>query len=105
MIWLVILAVGLGSFAFRLAPLLLLHRVSLSERGDRVIRDAGIAAITALIAMSAKQSATTAGSVVPVLLAMAVALVLAARGASMFPLLVLGGATYAGALIVMDHLG
>ena len=101
MIWVVLLAVGLGSFAFRLAPLLLFHRINLSERGDRVIRDAGTAAITALIALSARQSATT-GSVVPVLAAMAVAVVLAARGASMFLLLVFGGATYAGAVIVMD---
>jgi branched-subunit amino acid transport protein len=101
MIWLVLLAVGLGSFAFRLGPLLLLHRVTLSERGDRVIRDAGLAAITALVATSARQSATT-GSVVPVLAAMGVGVGLAARGASMLLLLVVGGATYAGALVVMN---
>ena len=104
MTWVVLLAVGLGSYAFRLAPVLLFQRVTLSERGDRMIRDAGTAAITALIALSAKQSAAT-GSVAPVLCAMAVGLVLAARGASMFVLLVVGGATYAGALIVMNVLG
>ena len=36
MTWVVILAVGLGSFAFRLGPLLLFQRVSLTERGDRL---------------------------------------------------------------------
>jgi branched-subunit amino acid transport protein len=99
MIWVVILAVGLGSFAFRVAPMVVFQRVTLSERGDRAIRDAGTAAITALIALSAKQSAT-GGSAIPTLSAMAVAVVLAARGASMILLLVIGGATYAGAVIV-----
>ena len=104
MIWLVIVAVGLGSFAFRVAPLLLLNRVSLSQRGDRVVRDAGFAAIAALIALSARQSATS-GPIVPVLLALAVGLVLAARGASMLLLLAWGGATYAGALVVLHVAG
>ena len=35
MTWLVILAVGAGSFVFRLGPLLVLQRVALSDRGDR----------------------------------------------------------------------
>ena len=48
MTWLVILAVGAGSFVFRLGPLLVFERISLTERGDRVIRHAGTAAITAL---------------------------------------------------------
>jgi branched-subunit amino acid transport protein len=104
MTWIVLLAVGLGSYAFRLAPLLLFHRITLSERGDRMIRDAGLAAITALIAVSAKQSATTAGSAVPVLAALAVGVVLAARGASMLVVLAVGGATYAGALILVHGL-
>ena len=44
MTWLVILAVGAGSFVLRLGPLLVFERVSLSDRGDRVIRHAGMAA-------------------------------------------------------------
>lgn len=104
MTWIVLLAVGLGSYAFRLAPLLLFHRVTLSERGDRMIRDAGTAAITALIALSAKQSAAS-GSVAPVLCALAVGVVLAARGASMLLVLAAGGATYAGVLFLMNVLG
>jgi branched-subunit amino acid transport protein len=102
--WVVILAVGAGSLAFRLAPLLLLNRVSLAPRSDRMVRDAGLAAIVALIAVSARQSATS-GGVVPVLLAMAVGLMLAARGASMTFLLVCGGAAYAAALVALQVAG
>ena len=58
MTWVVVLAVGAGSFVFRLGPLLLLQRISLTERADRVIRHAGTAAITALIVVSTKNSAT-----------------------------------------------
>jgi branched-subunit amino acid transport protein len=103
MTWVVIIAVGVGSFAFRLVPLLVFQKVTLSERGDRLIRDAGTAAIAALIAISARQSATT-GETLPTILALAVAIVLAARGASIFLLLVCGGATYAGSVVVMNAL-
>lgn len=104
MTWLVILAVGAGSFAFRAGPLLLLQRKPLGDAGDRVIRHAGAAAITALIALATRQSAT-GGTVVPTVLAVAVAVVLAARDASMVRLLVCGGAIYAGSAIVIDLLG
>ncbi len=104
MTWLVILAVGAGSFVFRLGPLLVLQRVSLTERGDRIIRHAGTAAITALIAVSTQHSAT-GNAVLPTILAMAAALGLAARGASMLRLLLCGGGIYAGSVIVMDLVG
>jgi branched-subunit amino acid transport protein len=103
-IWVVIFAVGAGSYAFRLGPLLLLEQVSLSERTDRVIRYAGISAITALIATSSRQHAT-GSAVLPTVLAMAVGLALAARGASMMLLLAGGGATYAGAVVVLHLVG
>ena len=103
MTWVVILAVGAGSFVFRLGPLLALQRISLTDRGDRVIRHAGTAAITALIAVSTRQSAT-GGALTPTMLAMAAAIGLAARGASMLRLLVCGGGIYAGSVIVMGLL-
>jgi branched-subunit amino acid transport protein len=103
MTWIVILAVGAGSFVFRLGPLLVLERITLTDRGDRVIRHAGTAAITALIVVTTKHSAND-GSVIPTLLAVAVAIVYAARGASMVRLLVCGGATYACSAIVVDLL-
>lgn len=104
MIWVVILAVGAGSYAFRLAPLLLLERVSLSERSDRVVRYAGISAITALIATSSRQHAAGT-AVVPTVLALAAAIALAARGASMMLLLAGGGGIYAGSVVVLQLAG
>ena len=103
MTWLVILAVGAGSFVFRLGPLLVFERISLSERGDRAIRHAGTAATTALIVVTTKHSAT-GGAVIPTVLAVAVAAVFAARGASMLRLLLIGGATYACSAIVVGLL-
>ena len=79
MTWVVVLAVGAGSFVFRLGPLLLLQRISLTERADRVLRHAGNAAITALIVVSTKNSATGTAAM-PTLLAVAAGVVLAARG-------------------------
>ena len=101
MTWIVIVAVGLGSFVFRLGPLLLFQKVTLSERGDRLIRDGGMAAIAALIAVSARQSARGRATL-PTVLALAAAVVLAERGASIFLLLVCGGAIYAGSAIAMN---
>jgi branched-subunit amino acid transport protein len=103
MTWVVILAVGAGSFVFRLGPLLMLQRVPLTERGDRIIRHAGTAAIAALIAVSARQSASGSATI-PTVLAMATALGLAARGASMLRLLLCGGGIYAGSVVVMGLL-
>ncbi len=103
MTWFVIVAVGLGSFAFRLGPLLLFQRVTLSERGDRLVRQAGMSAIVALIVVSTRNEAS--GSVaVPTILAVAVGTVLAARGASMVRLLMCGGAVYACSAVVADLL-
>jgi branched-subunit amino acid transport protein len=99
--WLVMIAVGAGSFAFRLGPQLLFERVSLSERADRVIRHAGIAAITALIVVSTKQTAT-GHATVPAVLAVATAAVLGARGGPILRLLVAGGAVYLVATLAVD---
>ena len=103
MTWVVILAVGAGSFVFRLGPLFVFERISLSERGDRVIRHAGTAAITALIVATTKHSAT-GDAVIPTMLAVAAALILAARGASTLRLLLFGGAAYAFSTIVIGLL-
>jgi branched-subunit amino acid transport protein len=94
------IAVGVGSYLFRLGPLLVLRRVALSDRADQMIRHAGTAAITALIVLSTKQSATGSAAV-PALLAVSVAAVLAARRASMLRLLAIGGAIYAGSLVAV----
>lgn len=103
MTWVVMIAVGLGSFAFRLGPLLLFERVTLGDRGNRLIRHAGTAALTALIAVSARHSASGTATV-PALAAVAVALVVASRGASMLRVLVLGGAAYAVVVVCVGLL-
>jgi branched-subunit amino acid transport protein len=100
MTWIVMIAVGVGSYLFRLGPLLVLRRVALGDRADQLIRHAGTAAITALIVLSTKQSATGSAAV-PALLAVSVAAVLAARRASMLRLLAIGGAIYAGSLVAV----
>jgi branched-subunit amino acid transport protein len=101
--WVVVLAIGAGSFVFRLGPLLLLQRISLTERADRAIRHAGTAAITALIVVSTKSGATGTATI-PTLLAVAAGVVLAARGVSMLRLVVYGGAIYASSLMVVGLL-
>jgi branched-subunit amino acid transport protein len=103
MTWLVIVAVGAGSFVFRLGPLLVLQRISLTERADRAIRYGGNAALSALIVVSAKTSATGRAPV-PAVLALATAVVCAARGASMLRVVVYGGGIYACSLTVADLL-
>ena len=104
MTWIVILAVGVGSFVFRLGPLLVIERIRLTDRADRAIHHAGTAAITALIVMSTKHSAT-GSAVIPTMLAVAAGIVLAARGTSMVRPLLCGGGIYACSVIVMDLLG
>jgi branched-subunit amino acid transport protein len=91
--WIVVLAVGAGSFLFRVGPLLLLERKPLGATSDRMIRHAGTAAITGLIAMSTAHSASS-GHALAALLAVAVALGLAARRASMLRTVLCGGAVY-----------
>jgi branched-subunit amino acid transport protein len=103
MTWVVILAVGFGSYLFRVGPQLLLERTSLSHNGDQLIRNAGTAALTALIVVATKQSAT-GNALVPTVLAVAVAAVLAARGHSMLRLLLCGGAVYALTTILIGFL-
>lgn len=97
--WLVVLAVGAGSYLFRVLPLLLLGRVPFGPRAEAAIRRGGLAAITALVVVSTRQAAA-GDAALPVLLAVGAGAVVAARGASMVRLLLYGGATYAGALLV-----
>jgi hypothetical protein len=69
MTWVVVLAVGAGSFGFRLSRVLLLERISLADRAGRVPRHGGNAAITTLIVVSTHSSATGTASI-PTVLAM-----------------------------------
>lgn len=99
----VLAAVGVGSLAFRVGPLLLLQTRSLPEVADRAIRHAGLAALAALISTSARHSAH-GPSVGPTLIAISVALILAARRASMVWICLVGAGLYAVASTAIGFL-
>jgi branched-subunit amino acid transport protein len=91
--WIAILAVGAVSYVLRAAPLLVLGRVRLSDRVDRVVRHASSAALTALL-VGAVTHGGDARSSVAILAATACGLVMAARGSSMLRVVLAGGLTY-----------
>ena len=76
--WAAMVAVGLVSYVFRAVPLVVLDRVRIGERTDRVVRHAGAAAVTALLVGSVGHGFSDLRPTV--LAATAVALALAARG-------------------------
>lgn len=97
MTWVTMVLVGLGSYAFRVTPLLVLPRLTLSPRVERAVRHGGSSAITALVVASVAHRGST-GDLGPTLLAVGVGLVLAMRGASMLRIVIIGGSAYAVAL-------
>ena len=101
--WLVVLAVGAGSYLLRIGPLLVLERARPSAELERTIRHGGLAAIAALVALSTRDVAS-GGSPVAAVMATGVAAVLAARGTPMLRLLALGGLTYAVAVVAGELL-
>jgi branched-subunit amino acid transport protein len=98
MIWIGVLAVGLGSFAFRAVPLLLGAGFALPERTQAILRHAGMGGIAALLISdilgigSGNGFWTTASTVG----AVAVGAVVAWRGGSMTLVVLIGGAVYVG---------
>jgi branched-subunit amino acid transport protein len=92
--WIALLGVGLGSYAFRVVPLLVLDRASLSPRVEALVGRAGLAAITALIALST-QSAAAGGAAPEALAGVGVGAVASARRAPMLLVVAAGGAMYA----------
>jgi branched-subunit amino acid transport protein len=96
--FLAMVAVGLVSYAFRAVPLVVLDRVRVGERTERVVRHAGAAAMTALLVGSIGRGTT--GVRPEVLVATGVALLLAVRGASMLRIVLAGSAVYALVLAV-----
>ena len=93
-VWVAILGVGLGSYAFRVVPLLVLDRAPLPPRAEALIGRAGLAALTALIALST-HSAAAGGAAPETIAGVGVGTVAAARRAPMLLVVVGGGAMYA----------
>jgi branched-subunit amino acid transport protein len=96
--WLVILAVGAGSYAFRALPVLLDGRWSRSARFEQTIGYAGTAALAALVATGFRGSATSATTTVAVAAAAAVAVVVSVRSRSMYAILLAGASVYAAVM-------
>jgi branched-subunit amino acid transport protein len=104
MTWLAVIAVGLGSYLLRVIPLVVLPRVALPASFDRVVRHAGLAAITALLVASVTGQAAT-GELLPTLVAVTVAIVLAIRGATMLNVVFVGGLVYVAVLLASSAAG
>jgi branched-subunit amino acid transport protein len=98
-IWPAIVLAGLGSYVLRVLPLVVLPKVTVPPHIERGIRHAGIAAITALLVSSVSHRGE-AGDLLPTLVAVAVGLTLAVRGAAMLRVVAVGGLTYLAALVV-----
>jgi branched-subunit amino acid transport protein len=94
----VIVAVGLGSYALRALPVVLDAGWLRSPRVERTIAHAGTAALAALIMVGLRRSAATPVHSVAVAVAAAVAVVVAVRRGSMPQILLAGGCAYAAAL-------
>jgi branched-subunit amino acid transport protein len=94
--WLAIVLVGLGSYAFRVVPMLLGERVRLSQGADVTLRHAAIGAMTALMVLGVEKVAADPFS--PDTIALGTALATSGTAALLgrsMPLVVLcGGATY-----------
>ena len=94
--WLAVVLVGLGSYAFRVLPLLLGEHLRLLERADATLRHASVGAMTALMVLSVKSFAT--GSFGPDTIALAMALatswMVALVGRPMPVVVLSGGVTY-----------
>lgn len=101
--WLAIVGVGLGSYLLRAIPLVVLPRVSVPPAFDRVVRHAGLAAITALLVASI--SGRTSGELGPTVIAVVIASVLAIRGVSMVIVVSVGGLVYAAVLLAASAAG
>lgn len=92
--WIAVGGVGLGAYVMRLVPLLVLRRMPLSRSTEELIGQAGLAAVTALIAVTTR-SLSTGPAPVATLIAVAVGLVLAVRQQSMVRIVLIGGTVYA----------
>ena len=104
--WLAIVLTGLGSYMFRVAPLLLGDWMRLPEGADAMLRHAAMGAMTALLVVSAQQvwADPISGDSIAVALALAITGILAVAGRSMPVVVLCGGAAYGLALCAIGVL-
>jgi len=102
-VWLAVVLTGLGSYAFRVIPMLLGERIQLSGRAEATLRHAGVGSLTALLVVGVRQLTTeTMGpDTIAVALALASSGTVAMLGRRM-PLVVLcGGVAYGLSLTML----
>ena len=102
MTWVVIIAVGIGSYLLRVLPLFVGGRYLTSPRAERIISNAGAAALAALIITGLDRSAGTSTDVIPTWICAAAALAAAVKGWSMQRVLGVGAVTYAATWALMS---
>ena len=102
MTWLTMVLVGLGSYAFRVVPLLVLPKLELSAGADRILRHAGAAALTALVVTSitGRADGGDARELVATVAAIASATALAPAGRAMLHVVAAGAAVYGGVMLL-----
>jgi len=93
-VWIAVLAVGLLSYTLRIIPFLLAERVPMSPGVETGLRHAGVGAIAALL-IGSVTSPSLAGDIVPTLVALAVASLLAWTERSMTLVLTSGALAFA----------
>ena len=97
--WIVVICIGIGSLAFRVAPLAFAGR-STPPRTSRLIKDAGVAA-TAAITVAAFDRAAQSGDVAALAVAGIVGFVLALRGASMLRVVAVGAGLFIAVSLIL----
>ena len=105
-LWLAVVLVGLGSYAFRVVPMLLGEHMRLLERADTTLRHAAVGAMTALMVLGVRRFATDPFGPDSIALGLALATsgTVALVGRSMPVVVMCGGVTYGlafGALRVL----
>ncbi len=98
--WIAIVTVGLGSYGLRVGPLLLRSRFEPPPVVDEVIRNAGTAAVSALLVLSCLR-VVERGPLLPVVTGLTVGAVLAWRSKPMYAIVAAGlGSQWAVHLIL-----
>jgi branched-subunit amino acid transport protein len=100
--WVAVLLVALGSYAFRLVPMLLGERARLSERAETTLQHAAVGAMTALLVVGLRRAGghTFGVEALAALIAVAVSSTVALMRRSMVLVVFLGAATYGGVVVV-----
>jgi branched-subunit amino acid transport protein len=92
-VWIAVLAVGLISYTLRAVPFLLAERIPMTPGVEAGLRHAGVGAIAALL-IGSVTSPSFGGDVLPIMVALSVASVLAWMGRSMALVLTAGAVAF-----------